>query len=236
MAKNETENRVLVIGDLHLPYVKAAYFDFCRDLKRRHRCNRVVFIGDVVDLHAISFHEKHPEADGAMVEIAKARKAVHKWHKAFPNATVVIGNHDRRCVRRAASVSVPEIALKTFNEIWDTPNWEWATETVIDGVRYIHGDGAGGGLFAAYNVMRKTAMSHVLGHNHTCSGVKYLCNPERRLFGMDVGCGCDWKAIQFLYQERNPVKPVISAGVVLDGTPQLYVMPMGKGEKYSDKG
>jgi len=227
-------NTVLVIGDLHLPYAKPGYLQFCKDLSAKYKPNRIVFIGDVVDLHAISYHERHPEADGPLVEITKARKEIKKWYKAFPKATVCIGNHDRRCIRKAATSSLPEIVLKTFQDIWDTPKWDWVNDITIDGVRYIHGDGAGGGLYPAFNVMRKTAMSHVVGHNHTSSGIKYLCNPERRLFGMDVGCGCDWNAIQFLYQDRNPVKPVISAGIVDGGIPQLYIMPCGRGEKYHD--
>ena len=64
--------RVLVIGDLHLPAVHSDYLEFCKTLKKKYRTNKTVFIGDVLDLHAISFHKKHPESDGAMAEYDKA--------------------------------------------------------------------------------------------------------------------------------------------------------------------
>lgn len=232
MAKKE--NRVLVVGDIHLPYDKPGYLHFCKDVYNKMQCNKVVFIGDVVDLHAFNYHEKHPASDGPLAELVKARAAVKRWARAFPKATITVGNHDRLIIRKAATGGLPEVTLRTFNELWETPDWQWVTELCLDGVRYIHGDGAGGGLYPAYNVMRKTALSHVLGHHHTASGIKWLCNPERRLFGMDVGSGLEASAIQFLYQERNPVKPVISCGTVCGGIPQLWIMPCSRGEKYHD--
>ena len=50
--------RILVIGDLHLPAEREDYLQFCRDLKKKYKTNMTVFIGDVIDHHAISFHNK----------------------------------------------------------------------------------------------------------------------------------------------------------------------------------
>jgi len=226
--------RVLAIGDLHLPYTREGYLQFCKDTYRKNKCDAVVFMGDIVDLHAISFHEKHPDADGPSRELRRTKKAVSRWYKAFPKATVVCGNHDRLLIRKAATVSISEIALRTFSEIWETPGWDWIKSKTVDGVLYIHGDGCGGGIYPAYSMMRKMAQSVVLGHHHTCASVKFLCNPERRLFAMDVGCGIEYNAVQFLYQDRNPCKPVMSVGTVIDNVPQLHVMPCGKNEPYHD--
>lgn len=226
--------RVLAVGDLHLPHTRRGYLQFCRDISRQYKCDTVVMLGDVVDLHAVSYHEKHPDADGPTTEVLKAKAAVMEWYKAFPKATVVVGNHDRLLIRKAATGSVPELALKSFSEMWNTPNWRWVNSTTIDSVLYVHGDGCGGGIHPAYNTMRKMAQSVVMGHHHTAAGFKFLCNSDRRLFGMDVGCGLAWDAIQFLYQERNPCKPVIAVGTVIDNVPQLHVMPCGRGEAYHD--
>lgn len=227
-------SRVLAIGDLHLPQVRPGYMAFCRDLYREHQCDTVVFLGDIVDLHSISYYEKHPDADGPSQEILKAQTSVREWYRAFPKAIVTIGNHDRLLIRKASTGSVPELVLKSFAQIWDTPNWKWVNSITFDGVLYVHGDGCGGGMSPAYNTMRKMAQSCVMGHFHTQAGVKFLCNPTQRLFGMDVGCGIAWNRIQFLYQDRNPCKPIMAAGVVADGMPQLHLMPCGKGEKYHD--
>jgi hypothetical protein len=535
-------SRVLCIGDLHCPYDRSGYLDFCKELYKRNKCDTAVFIGDIADLHAISYHEKHPEADGPGKEVIKAKEAVQKWYKAFPSATITIGNHDRLFIRKAATNQVPEFILKGFNEIWDTPGWVWVKNKTIDNVLYMHGEGCVdgnteyltptgwkkiseyttgdkiaqylptgeisyvkpqeyiklptpsnllyhyrskyglsmqisaehrviyvdpktnklseirgadlflkhnhttngfrgkficvandntkpginltddeirvqvmfhadghirdrktygvmsfikqrkierakmlldkahinytyfkcangattfhfnppkrtkiydkswwrcttaqakiisdevmywdsdiatktrydsknksdvdfiqyaffitgkrskvgyghgtyrlgvsahrkyvtmmksrknpnqitmekaadgfkycfkvpsgmfvarrdggifitgncGGLWPAYNTMRKIATSCVLGHWHTAAGLKFMCNSKTRLFGMDVGCGIKGDAIQFLYAENNPCKPIISAGVIIDGEPQLYLMPMKRGEKYHD--
>lgn len=228
------KKRILAIGDLHEPYCRKGYRQFCQDLYRQHKCDSVVFLGDIVDLHSVSFHEQHPEADGPSAEIKMARDAVARWYKLFPDATVCVGNHDRLLIRRAAEGSIPEFVLRSFNEIWKTPRWTWVTSVVIDNVLYVHGDGAGGGIHPAYNTMRKTAQSVVMGHNHTAAGLKFLCNPHTRLFGMDVGCGIDHHRVQFLYQDRNPCKPIISAATIIEGMPQLHLMPCGKGEKYHE--
>ena len=45
------ESRILVIGDLHEPFCLDGYLQFCKDTYAKHNCNRVVFIGDVIDSH-----------------------------------------------------------------------------------------------------------------------------------------------------------------------------------------
>jgi predicted phosphodiesterase len=225
--------KVLVIGDLHLPYVRPGYLEFCVDLYKQQKCDATVFIGDVCDFHAISFHQTHPDAPGPSDEISLAKTAVQQWYKKFPSARVCVGNHDARIFRLAATVKIPESVIRTLSDIFDTPGWEWKRDFVIDKVFYMHGTGCSG-LFPAYNTMRKMAMPVVQGHNHTAAGIKYLVNHERRLFGMDVGCGIADDAVQFLYAENNPIRSVISAATVCDGLPQLWIMPCGKGEKYHD--
>ena len=52
--------RVLVIGDTHCPGMHSKYPSFLQRMYKRHKCNRVVHIGDAVDNAAISYHEKNP--------------------------------------------------------------------------------------------------------------------------------------------------------------------------------
>jgi predicted phosphodiesterase len=223
-------SKVLVIGDTHFPAVHSGYLSFCEDLADKHNCNKVVHIGDVVDWHAISRHEKQPEAGDALTEFEQARKHIKKWRKSFPNAVVTEGNHDVRVARQAATVSIPQRFLKGYNELFDT-NWTWVTDYKIDGVYYFHGTGCGG-LHPAFNSMHKMMMPTVMGHIHSAGGVKWRANPERRIFGMDTGCGVNDKHVSFKYGENLKVRSILSAGVVIDGTPQHVIMPCGRGEKY----
>ena len=224
-------SKVLVCGDLHLPWSRIGYLQFCRDLYKKHKCNKVVFIGDVIDCHAISFHQKEPGCPGPLEEYRQTKEEVHKWYKAFPKATVVLGNHDKRIVRRAKSVDIPDIFLKSYSDIWETQGWNWVDDIVIDDCYYYHGDGQSG-EYPAANAVRKMLMSVVMGHNHTASGVKFYTNPTRRIFAMDVGAGCDDRAMAFAYAERNKRRSVLSAGVVIDGIPYVEPMPCSHGEKY----
>ena len=54
------------------------------------------------------------------------------------------------------------------------------------------------------------------------------------MFGMDVGCLIDDKAMAFAYGQRIKIRSVLSVGVIIDGVPQVIPMPVGRGEKYHD--
>ncbi len=226
-------SRILIIGDVHEPCTRSGYLEFCQDLQKKHKCNIVIFIGDVVDNHAISFHAKHPEMPGPKQEYELTFQCIQKWYKAFPKAKICIGNHDSRIVRVAESVAIPAQFLRDYNEIWNTKNWEWAWDFVIDEVCFQHGISAGA-TYPAYNTMRKFAMSTVLGHFHHAAGIKWLVNPYSRLFGLDVGCGIDDKMMAFAYGRHTKIRSVISAAVIIDGHPYLELMPISRGEKYHD--
>lgn len=224
-------SRVLVIGDIHEPVSHPGYLKFCKDLRDRHRCDEVMFIGDVVDWHAVSFHSHHPDAPGPADEFELALYGVTKWRKAFPKARVCIGNHDERLVRLAESVNIPARFMRDYTDIWKTPNWKWGNEHILDDVLYMHGTGCGG-LHPAYNAMAKRLMSVVMGHIHSAAGIKWRANPTRRVFGMDTGCGVDDKAFAMAYGVHHQIRSILSAAVVIDGIPHHEVMAIGPGEKY----
>ena len=151
-------SKVLCIGDVHEPVSREGYLDFCLDTYYAWDCDSVVFLGDLVDWHGISFHTKHPEAPGIVEEYELALKGVQKWYEAFPEAIVCRGNHDERIIRLAESVDIPEEFLKDHATIWETPNWEWVFDTVIDDVYYFHGTGCAG-LHPAFNIMRQMSIA-----------------------------------------------------------------------------
>jgi hypothetical protein len=156
---------------------------------------------------------------------------IQKWYKAFPQLRVCEGNHDQRIIRQAATVGIPERFLKGYNELFNTPTWKWNREWIVDDVYYTHGTGAGG-LYPAFNLMQKMLMSVVSGHIHTAAGIWWRANPLRRIFGMNVGCGVDDKHLAFKYAENVKIRSILSAGIVLDGTPIHVIMPCGPKEKY----
>ena len=224
-------SKILVIGDVHEPATHPAYRKFCQDLYSQWDCNKTVFIGDVIDHHCISFHKTDIDADGVGREAEMAYAGVEKWHTAFPKAEVMIGNHDERVFRLAASVNIPARFIRGYEVVWNTPKWKWRRDTTIDDVHYFHGTGCTGKL-PALNAAKDSMMSTVIGHCHTVAGVKWSCGVNRRVFGMDTGCGVDIHHPAMNYGKNMRSKPILSAGVVIDGYPYHEIMPMARGERY----
>lgn len=223
--------KVLVIGDIHEPVAHPGYMQFCKDLYCEWNCNKVMFIGDVIDFHAISFHAKNPCCPGPEDEYTFAQQQIHHWKKAFPIAKVCIGNHDERVIRLAESVGIPSRFLRNYKDVWDTPKWDWDHEHIIDNAYYFHGTGQGG-IHPAWNVTSKMLMPVVMGHCHSRAGIKWRANPMRRIFAVDVGCGIDVDAYQFAYGRHTKERPILAAAVILDGIPYYEIMPCGRNEKY----
>jgi metallophosphoesterase superfamily enzyme len=212
------ENRILVIGDLHEPFCLDSYLKFCQDTYKNYNCNKVVFIGDVIDSHFSSFHETDPDGYGAGQELDLAIKRLARWYKAFPDADVTIGNHDRIAYRKAFSGGIPKRWMKPFAEVLETPNWRYVESIEYDDVLYEHGEG-GQALTKAKNNM----MSSVCGHTHTEGYVKWLVGKKFKVFAMQVGCGVDSTAYATAYA-RNFKKQVIGCGVVVGGYTAFNVL------------
>lgn len=225
--------RILVVGDLHLPYSRPGYLRFCKDIYKKYNCDKVIYIGDIVDLHSISFHVRQPEMPNPSAECALAKTEIKKWVKAFPKALVCIGNHDARPLRLAQTVNIPESLLKDYSDIWVTPNWIWNWDFLIDNVCYMHGTDCGGD-YPAFNKVKTSGISHVLGHVHSVAGINWLASPKSRVFGMNVGCGINDNSMAFAYAKFARRRSIISCGVVIKGIPYHEVCPIGKGEPYHD--
>jgi len=223
--------RILVIGDIHAPVAHPGYLSFCRDLYEEWVCNKVVFIGDVVDHHAISFHVKNPNCPGATDEYTLAKSCLKTWYEAFPKAYVCIGNHDDRVLRLAEKSNIPAVYIRNFNETWETKGWLWKYEHVLDGAYFCHGTDQGG-IHPAWNLAGKMLMPAVMGHCHARAGIKWRANPRERIFSIDVGCGIDVDAWQFAYGKHCKERPILSAALILDGIPYHEIMPCGTKERY----
>ena len=211
------QNRVLVIGDLHEPFCLDEYLDHCISTYNNYNCNRVVFIGDVIDNHYSSYHESDPDGYGAGEELERAIDRLKRWYKAFPKADVTIGNHDRLIRRKAFTGGIPKAWIKEYSEVLNTPNWNFTDRVVIDDVQYIHGE-SGKAIKKAKDDMMSTAQ----GHRHTELGCEYAVGVSFKVFGLSVGCGINHETYAMAYG-KNFKKPAIGCGVVFDGKIGLAV-------------
>ena len=154
------ESRVLVIGDLHEPFCLDGYLQHCKEIYARYNCNKVIFIGDVIDSHYSSFHEADPDGMGGGDELNFAIRRLKRWYKAFPNAHVTIGNHCRIISRKAFSGGIPKAWIKEMHEVLETPKWKYVTSVEVDNVLYIHGEGG-----TARSKAKADLQSVVQGHH-----------------------------------------------------------------------
>ena len=212
------ESRVLVIGDLHEPFCLDSYFDFCLETYHKYNCNRVVFIGDLLDNHYASYHETDADGLGGADELELAISRLKKWYKAFPVADVTLGNHDVIISRKAQTSNVPSKWIKAYKDVLETPNWNYVHRLEIDGVQYIHGIGS-----KAHIRSVKDMQSVVQGHHHTDCYVQWKVGANSRVFGMQVGCGINKDSYAMAYGKWFP-KPAIACGVVIGGHTPINVL------------
>lgn len=225
-------SRVLVIGDVHEPATHPGYRAFCESVASKWQTERVVFIGDLVDMHQASFHAAEPEAAGAEHEAEQAYERVQTWYETWPRAEVMIGNHDARAHRLASSVRVPPRFIRDYSKVWGTTGWRWKMDTTIDRVHYLHGTGCGGQT-PALNAARISMTPTVCGHVHSAGGVHVAQGPQGRpIWGMDTGCGVDVEHAAMRYGRDLLRKPVLSAGVVIDGHPYFELMDWQRGGRF----
>ena len=218
----KVENRVLCIGDLHEPFCLDGYLDFCKKVYAENNCNKVVFIGDIIDNCYSSYHESSADGMGGKYELSQAIKKLAEWYKAFPDADVTLGNHDRIIIRKAQSSNIPSQWIKEFGEVLETPRWRFVTEVYIDGVRYVHGDKSGKARMAA----KRDMVSTVSGHYHTDFYVEWMFGKTRAIFGMAVGCGIDSSSYAMGYMQGGK-KEAIGVGIVINGETAFNVkMPL----------
>lgn len=212
------ESRVLVIGDQHEPFTLDGYLEFCKQTYNIYNCNKVVMIGDLLDNHYSSYHETSADGMGGGDELDLAIKKISRWYKVFPEADVLMGNHDLIITRKAQTGSVPTKWLKSFQDVLEVPKWNFYDELEIDDVMYIHGIGS-----KAHIRAQKNMQSTVQGHHHTEAYTHWYVGKKQKVFGMQVGCGINSKSYAMAYGKWFP-KPAIGVGVVIGGHTAFNVL------------
>ena len=217
---------ILVIGDSHEPFCHKNYLGFCKEVQRKHKCKKVVHVGDLVDNHSISYHEHHPDGLSPFEEIKLAKKKLKRWYKAFPELMLCKGNHDILVKRKAITYGLSELVVRDFREIWEIPaKWEYGWNFNIYGVRFEHGTGYSG-LYPQSNAAKSNRQSTVIGHCHSVAGDIWSANDKDIIYGLSVGCGIDRKAYSFWYGRDFKNKPILGCGLIEDNGKQPRFIPM----------
>ena len=221
---------VLVISDTQAPFQHRDTLAFLKHLKDTYKPTKVVHIGDVMDLHALSQYDSNPDGMSSGDELIAAQAFLKNLYQVFPEVSVLTSNHDIRAYKRATQAGIPRAFLKDYSEWFlSPPGWKWVDEIKIDDVLYIHGHQIpSGGGNVMHNAMRHYMRSVVFGHFHTRMGIDYYATADNLLFGMCVGSLIDHKAYAFEYQKLSARKPLIGAAVIVDGHPLIEPMLLNK--------
>jgi hypothetical protein len=217
---NLDKSNILIIGDLHEPFTKTGYLEFCREQQQNYNCGTIIFIGDLIDNHFSSYHETDPDGYSAGEELDLAIQNIQDWYYTFPQATVIIGNHDRLVHRKAFSSGLSKRWIKDYSEVLETPSWNFVENINLFGINFNHGEGG-----TARNRAKNELQSQVQGHLHTQLYTEFLVGANYIIFGMQVGCGVDNKSYAMAYG-RNFKKPAIGCGVVLNEGKLPISIPM----------
>lgn len=209
--RKNNDSIVLAIGDLHEPFCLEGYLDFCIETYNKYNCNKVVFIGDVIDNHYSSYHETDTDGMSGGQELDMAIMRIADWYKAFPKADVTIGNHDRLIMRKAQTGAVPKKWIKKYKEVLETPGWNFTERVIIDDVQYVHGESG-----TASAKCRADMMSTVQGHLHTQCYTQWFAGANFKIFGTQIGCGINHDSYAMAYAKAGK-KPIIGCAVIING-------------------
>lgn len=220
------KDHILVIADTHIPFEHRDYLEFTKGVQKKFKCGTVVHIGDLVDNHAISYHDHDPNGWSPADEMAEVDKRLAQWFRAYPRLSLCLGNHDRLVDRKGKTVGLPRRCFRRFRDIWGLPSgWNEGFVFTIDGVVFQHGTGYSGQyshITASYNNRQST----VIGHTHSSAGVEWSANEKQIIFGLNVGCGIDRKQYAFNYGRDFRRKPILGCGIVTDQGRYAQFIPM----------
>ena len=219
---------ILVVSDMHLPYQHKDSIKFLKEIKKEFKPDTTISIGDLLDQHALSFHDSSPELYSAGHELDKAKEYVKELENVFPKLIEVDSNHSSMIYRRALKHGLPRAYLKDYGDFLETKKWKWVddlTLTMSNGQRcfFTHGRSAD-----VLKVSQTMGMSAVQGHYHTKFVISWWANPDNLFFGMNVGCLIDQKSMAFNYAKNFRTRFIIGCGIIIDGIPRLLPMVLDK--------
>lgn len=208
---------ILVIPDMHIPAHHKDAIPFLRAVKAQYTPDAVVFLGDLVDFHSMSYHEHDPDLNSPAKELEEINKYVKELYELFPEAYCLFGNHDKLIHRKATTAGLPKEAVRELSDILNAPKgWVWSSDlklpTVKGNIYFTHGK-----TQSINKLAQIMGMSCCQGHFHSKFYVSYYATPNGLYFDANFGCLIDKDHRAFLYGEQCIGKPVLGVGIIKEG-------------------
>jgi predicted phosphodiesterase len=210
-----TTSKTLVLCDVHIPYQDNAALAAAIDYGVKCGCTGVVLLGDILDCHELSDHEKDPEARTFKEEKDAAVAFLSLLREKFPAAKIVYrqGNHEARMQRylgrnAPALLGCEEYRIDVILKLFDQ-RIDW-----VDGKRRIkigphfslfHGDEypGQGGVNPARSLFLKSGVCAGAGHNHRTTEHTDRNADDGVVGCWSFGCLCDLHPLYMPYNKWN---------------------------------
>jgi hypothetical protein len=221
-----SNQRILLIPDMHLPYAHPDTWAFLKAIKAKYRPDRVILLGDEIDHHALSYHESDPDLASAGPELESAIRLLTPLYRLFPKADVLESNHGSLVYRKAKTAGIPRRALKSYRDTLEAPKtWRWHFDLRIrmsNGVDlYLHH----GKTTKQGALSQKESCCAAQGHFHSKFHVTYWRNSSGLYWDLHGGCLVDHDSLAFAYGRNTMEKGIVGAWVILNGHPKPLPMP-----------
>lgn len=225
--------RVLVIGDLHIPYEHRDAFRFLSTVKKKLKPDRVISIGDEVDFHAISFHASDADLYSAGDELRLAIKKIRQLESMFPDMDILESNHGSLVYRKAKENGLPLHLFKNYNEIYGVSRkWKWHFDLTIKLSNGAHCYFHHGKSADVVKTSMSMGMSAVQGHYHEKMGVQYWVNSLGLYFAAQTGCLVDDDSMAMSYNNTNLKRPLLGSLFIDRGIARSIPMILDKNGRW----
>ena len=228
-------SRILFLSDTHVPYSHRDLIPFLTAVKKKYKPTRVISVGDMVDFHALSYHDSDPDLFSAGDELLEAIKILKPIYKLFPKVDICESNHGSMVYRKAKTNGVPRHCLKSYGEVLEAPDtWRWYPEIKIN----INDTSILVRHQFKKNILQAAQFegkSLIAGHFHEDFSISYASNSDNLIWAMTVGCLIDNKSLAFAYNKTFAKRPIIGLGMVINGQPMLIPMVLNKYGRWNKK-
>jgi hypothetical protein len=229
-------SRILVIGDIHIPYHHRDAFDFLSAIQDKLSPDKVISIGDELDYHAVSFHNSDPDLMSPGDELRTSIKHIKFLEAIFPRMDIVESNHGSLVYRKQKAVGLPSSVFKSYNQIYGvSAKWKWHMDMTIKMSN-------GASLYLCHgktsNVLQLSqgmGMSSIQGHHHQLFSIQYWANSLGIYFAAQTGCLVDDDSLAMSYNNTNLKRPILGSLFIENGFPRLLPMVLNKDGRWVGK-
>tara|TARA_R110002051_G_scaffold242313_2_gene302693 strand:- start:689 stop:1393 length:705 start_codon:yes stop_codon:yes gene_type:complete len=224
---------ILIVSDLHLPYQHVDNFKFLQAIKKKYKPTRIIFTGDEIDHHAMSFHDSDPDLSSAGDELRTAIDYLQPLYELFPVVDLMESNHGSMLYRRAKAHGIPRQMLKDYREFLEAPiGWKWHHELVLNigkGRKCYFSHGMSG---RATKVAQMMGCCAVQGHRHSEFFIEYMKTAMGMNFAMSVGAMLDINEAAAAYGKYGLKKSIYGHGIIIKGEPRLLPMNLNSRDRW----